>query len=84
MRKYSLNLLPIVLISFLLIGCEKDITLDFAEYEPKIVVEGSIFEGETPEVYLTRSTSYFDTLNVNETVTIDLFGLPLTVPKYLI
>lgn len=83
MRKNHTIILLLALLTFLFSGCEKDITLEFADYEPKIVVEGSIFEGEYPEIYLTRSSSYFDTLNVNELVTIELFGLPVTVPKYL-
>lgn len=83
MKKILHKVLALGFAVVLLSGCEKDITIDFADYNPNIVVEGSIFEGEYPEIFITRSSSYFDTINVSETFIVDLFGVPLTVPKYL-
>ncbi len=64
-------------------SCERDITVEFSDYTPKIVVEGSIFEDEYPIVILTRSASYFDTLNTSEMDTVQIFGMPVVVPAYL-
>lgn len=81
MKKLSLYLFIGLLA--VLTSCEKDITLEFAEYQPKVVVEGFIFENEYPVVTLTRSTSYFDTLNTSDMVTVMIFGMPVQVPEYL-
>ena len=43
-----------------LIGCEKDITIDLPEGEAKIVVQGSIEQGQPPIVLLSYSSGYFD------------------------
>ncbi len=75
----------LLLLSFLiiLVSCEEDITLDYAEYDPKMVVEGSIFSGEYAEVILTKSTGYFEEINLNDSTLIELFGIPVYVPTYL-
>ena len=41
-------------------SCEKEITVDLPAVEKKIVVEGSIFPGETPLVILTWTQGYFE------------------------
>lgn len=41
-------------------SCEENITLDLPEYEPKLAVFCVLHPGETPELYLNRSKSYFD------------------------
>lgn len=43
----------------LLVGCEKEITVDLPITEPKVVVEGSIETGQPPIVFLTRTQSFF-------------------------
>ena len=48
-------------------SCEDDITFEFSNYEKKIVVEGVINQGEVPNLFLTWSSGYFDTLNINIT-----------------
>jgi hypothetical protein len=44
----------------LLCSCEKEITVDLPVAEKKIVVEGSIFPGESPLVILTWTQGYFE------------------------
>ena len=44
-----------------LAACEKDITIDLPEYEPKIVVEGRIEQNLPPFVFLTNSQEFFGT-----------------------
>lgn len=46
-------------LALLAMGCEKEITVDLPETEPKVVVEGTIETGQPPIVLLTRTQSYF-------------------------
>lgn len=46
-------------LALLLAGCEKEITVDLPQSEPKVVVEGSIETGQPPLIFLTRTQSYF-------------------------
>lgn len=55
-----LLLLPAVA---LLVGCEKEITVELPEVEQRLVVEGVIEPGMPPYVILTRTQSYFDPLD---------------------
>jgi hypothetical protein len=52
-------------LSALLVGCEKEITVDLPTAPPKIVVEGSIENGRPPLVLLTWSQGYFDPADLN-------------------
>ena len=47
-------------------SCEKDITVDLPQGEDKTVIEGTIENGEYPEVILTRSFSYFSHITVDQ------------------
>lgn len=47
-------------LGLLLVSCEKEITVDLPKPDPKIVVEGYIFEGERPFVVLSKNAGYFD------------------------
>ncbi len=49
----------------LLVGCEKDITVDLPQAETKIVVQGSIEPGQAPIVVLSYSAGYFDPADLN-------------------
>lgn len=51
------------LIALLFISCEKEITVDLPVVEPKIVVEGFIFNDQPPIVMLTWSQGYFKPIN---------------------
>ena len=55
-------LLPALLASLVLVlgACEKEITVDVPETEPRLVVEGTIEPGEPPIIILTRTQSFFD------------------------
>ncbi len=59
--KYIVGMLAIILF----VSCEDDVTLEFSDYDKKIVVEGKIIESEVPSVFLTWSSGYFDTLNID-------------------
>lgn len=82
MKNFSTSILLLAL-SYGFLSCERDITVEFSAYDPKIVVEGTIFQDEYPIVILTRSSSYFDTLNTSEMDTVQIFGMPVIVPAYL-
>lgn len=66
-------------VALLFVSCEREITVDLPQAEPKIVVEGYIFQGERPYVIVSRNASYFapiDSLSIintfitNATVTV--------------
>jgi len=63
-RMINRGLTVVVLISIFLISCEKEITVDLPEAEPKIVVEGTIFPGDFPLVLLTWTQGYFDPTDI--------------------
>lgn len=50
--------------AFLLANCEKEITLDLPDPTPQIVVEGSIYQGQTPIVILNTNFPYFGTFTL--------------------
>jgi len=54
-----------ILLSGVLISCEKDITVDLPKAEKKIVIEGAIEQGQYPWVVITRNSPYFEPLNFN-------------------
>ncbi len=67
-------------------SCIDDITLDLPAYEPKIVVEGFIEQGDVARVYLTHSQGYFDSIGTDSVdVEIEIGGFPitLTLPEFL-
>jgi hypothetical protein len=47
-----------------LIACEKEITVDLPEVGSKIVVEGTIEQGQPPIILLTYSQGYFEPTNL--------------------
>ncbi|MCD6367243.1 MAG: DUF4249 domain-containing protein [Bacteroidales bacterium] len=59
------RLIYILLFSFLLFGCEKEISVDLPPYESKVVIEGYIEQGQNPHVLITRSQGYFDPVDAN-------------------
>jgi len=50
---------------FMLVSCEKEITVDLPQAERKIVVEGTILPGEFPLVILTWTQGYFEPTDAN-------------------
>lgn len=55
----------IVVFVAILFGCEKEITVDVPVADPKVVVQGSIEQGQPPFVMLTWSQGYFDPIDLN-------------------
>ena len=55
----------VFLICLILLGCEKEITLNLPQAESKIVVEGSIEPNFPPYVILTKSQGYFEPIDIN-------------------
>jgi hypothetical protein len=46
-------------------SCEREIDLPLHETMPKLVVEATIENGKPPVVYLSKSVSYFSTIDIN-------------------
>lgn len=59
------NIYIISFFSLLLTACETDITLDFPEPDPKIVVEGYIENDLPPFVSLTKTIPFYGEINFN-------------------
>lgn len=53
----------LLVISSILMGCEKEITIDLPEAEPKLVVEGFIEQGFPPVVILSESRGFFEAVD---------------------
>ena len=51
----------VILLSFLLSACTKDITIDLPHQSPQIVVEGHIETGQPPYVLLSKSSDFYST-----------------------
>lgn len=47
----------------IIVGCEKSVSFDLEEQEPKLVVEATIENGQAPMVILSRSLGYFSDIN---------------------
>lgn len=60
-------------------SCEKEITVDMPQPDPKIVVEGYIFEGERPYVVLSKNAGYFDPIDSAALANIFIFDAVVTV-----
>ena len=73
-----------LLLSFMMFNsCEDDVTLQFPEYESKIVVEGSIEQGDVARVILTRSSGFFEEINYDKKIEVDFNGTIIEVPEIL-
>lgn len=49
----------------LAMGCQREIDLNLPEYQPKLVIEGTIENGSPAVVTITRSIPYFSEINYN-------------------
>lgn len=58
------NLLTMLLGCILLAACETPIDVDLPDYDPKLVIEGTIENGEVAVVTLTNSIPYFANINL--------------------
>lgn len=55
-------LLTVCLLAF---GCQREIDLDMPDYQPKLVVEGTIENGSPAMVMLSKSIPYFSEINIS-------------------
>ena len=53
------------LLFFLMLSCEKDITVDLPKPDSKVVVEGYIEQNQNPYVVLTKNAPYFDKVDAD-------------------
>lgn len=51
-------------LAIIVAGCQTEIDVDMPEYEPKIVIEGTIENGQPAIVTLSRSISYLSEINL--------------------
>lgn len=58
------NLLTMLLGCILLAACETPIDVELPDYDPKLVIEGTIENGEVAVVTLTNSIPYFANINL--------------------
>jgi hypothetical protein len=75
MHKYVLLLAS----ALVLISCEKEVEVDLPETEAKLVVEGTIEQGQPPIVILTRTQSYFAPTDLNSIASIFVKDAVITV-----
>lgn len=54
-----------VTVCLLAIGCQREIDLDLPDYQPKLVVEGTIENGSPAMVMLSKSIPYFSEINIS-------------------
>ena len=67
-KQLHINVLIRTLLVFgylLFISCEKEISVELEDSEPKLVVEGVIETGEYPYLTLSKSTAYFGLVDTN-------------------
>ena len=60
------NFFIFILISFAIISCEKEITVDLPSPKDQIVVEGFIENDVPPYVFLTKNSPYFGSIDIND------------------
>ena len=52
--------LCITVISILMCACTKNITINFAQnHESKVFIEGMLYSGKTPQIFISKSNSFF-------------------------
>lgn len=52
-------------VMLLFISCQQEIEVELPEVEATYVIEGSIFEGEAPLVFIGKAQGYFDPVNAS-------------------
>lgn len=71
MKMSHIKYILLVMVVGLLTACETAIEVDLPEYTPKLVIEGTIENGQPARVIISRSVSYFQELDfdyLNENV----------------
>ena len=59
-KRYALIILALCL---LMLGCQREIDMKLPDYQPKLVIEGSIETGSPAMVMLSKSIPYFSEIN---------------------
>jgi hypothetical protein len=77
----GISILILICSLALLIGCEKEITVDLPEVEKKIVVEGTILPGEIPLVILTWTQGYFEPTDATSLQNIFVHDAEVTITE---
>lgn len=74
------NNIVFVLVGLLtLFSCRKEVSVDLPDYEPKLVVEGTIETGAPPVVILTQSVPYFSPISAETFSELFVRGAEVTV-----
>jgi hypothetical protein len=60
-----MRFLSVILLSFVLFSCEKDINFKLDESQPTLVVNGEIEQGQPPRIVLTKSLGFFSELSAD-------------------
>lgn len=79
MKKNSVFAFVTLLFALILISCEREITVNLPETEPKIVVEGYIESDTVPIVILSKNIPYFSELDFTKLSRLFLKGAKVTV-----
>lgn len=69
----------IVLLSFVIISCEKEININVGDIENMVVVEGHIENDIPPYVLLTKNSAFFGNININDISSYFVSGANITV-----
>ena len=59
MNKIKIAIAGFAIISLLIIACKKDITVKFSEHQSKVFIEGMLYPGKKPEIFISKSNSFF-------------------------
>ena len=73
------NYILTVLAALVFVSCEKEVEVDLPETDPKLVVEGTIENGQPPIVILTKTQSYFAPTDINSISSIFVKDATVTV-----
>ncbi|REJ83613.1 MAG: DUF4249 domain-containing protein [Bacteroidetes bacterium] len=84
MERKLYRVMAFILIIIGFSACEKNVTVEIPESEPKIVVEGYVIAGEKPYVILSRTLPFFGTVNINSVVNQTITGALVTVSDGII
>jgi hypothetical protein len=55
-----LSVLSVTIVSLFIIGCKKDITINFPEeHNAKVFIEGMLYPGKKPRIFISKSNPFF-------------------------
>ena len=65
-KRHGWPIIALILISFGIVSCEKNVTVEIPQKEEAIVVEGYIETGEFPYIILSKTLPFFGQINTND------------------